>query len=232
MQPHEATILVVDDDVAITFLLEELLHDEGYDVEVAHSLADAADSIAAHEPDVVLLDVQLPDGSGFDFCVQLRANPQTVDLPILLLSAVDRSSQFVARGLDLGGYDFIAKPFYNDELLARVRVLVRLRKLQQRLIQQERDRAMLATAGAAAHSLGQPLTAALGLVKLLLRTELSTAQHQDLEMIYQALKQMSEITQQLQQVQHYITQPYLDEASDLEILDLQQARAPRPPDID
>ncbi|HEX6288026.1 MAG TPA: response regulator [Herpetosiphonaceae bacterium] len=223
-----ATILVVEDDLVIATLLEELLSDEGYLVRLASSLAAAIDVIEVEELDTILLDVQLPDGSGFDLCARLQSNPQTADVPILLLSGIDRSSKFVAHGLDLGGYDFLPKPFYNDELLARVRVLIRLRTMQKRLIEQERDRAMLATAGAAAHNLGQPLTAAMGLVRMLLDTELSAAQRQDLEMMQTALRQMSEIVKQIQGVQHYITQPYLDGASSIEILDLEQARGERP----
>ena len=229
MREPDATILIVDDDAVIVDLLEELLSDEGYAVQSAYSLHDAATIIANAEPDVVLLDVQLPDGSGFDLCARLQSDPKTVDLPILLLSAVGSGGKFVARGLDVGGYDFLSKPFYNDELLARVRVLVRLRKLQQRLIEQERVRAMLATAGAAAHTLGQPLMAALGLVTMLLKTELSTAQRQDVELLYGALRQMSETVRQIQEVQYYATQPYLPEM-DLHILDLEQARGPQPPE--
>jgi two-component system cell cycle response regulator len=228
MLATQATILVVEDDIAIAALLDEMLTDEGYTVLLAGSLADAITIIEQHELDTILLDVQLPDGCGFDLCTRLQSDPHTADVPILLMSAVDRSSQFVAHGLDKGGYDFLFKPFYNDELLARVRVLVRLRAMHKRLIEQERERAMLATAGATAHNLGQPLMAASGLVSLLLKTELTAMQRQDLEMVHGALKQMGEIMHQIQEVQHYITQPYLEGESDVEILDLEQARGGPP----
>lgn len=227
-----ATILIVDDDVAMTLLLEDLLTEEGYSVHVVHSLAAATQHLVAQEPDVLVLDVQLPDGSGLDLCAQLQSRPATADLPILLMSAIDRSSQFVARGLDVGGHDMVIKPFNHDEFLARIRVLVRLRILQRRLIEQERERAMLATAGAAAHSLGQPLMAALGLTDILLHSELNGEQRQDMELLQSALQQMREIVHQIQDVQHYITQPYLDDSSDQEILDLKQARRPELPDFD
>jgi DNA-binding response OmpR family regulator len=226
----DALMLVVDDDAAVASLLDELLSEEGYQVLLARTLADARTHLAANEPDVILLDVQLPDGSGFDFCEQLRSDAKTVDMPILFLSAVDRSADSVARGLDLGGYDFLSKPFRNVELLARVRVLVRLRVLQQRLIAQERERAMLATAGAAAHSLAQPLMAALGLTSLLLKDELTSQQRHDLEMIYGALQQMSTTVHQIQEVQHFITQPYLDDQPDIEILNIEEASALRQPE--
>jgi len=226
-QNTSTAVLVVDDDRTIANLLSELLTDEGYTVHTAYSVQQALLRIGQHELDVVLLDVQLPDGNGFELCAQLRNNPATVDLPVLLMSAVGRNSAFVAYGLDLGGYDFMPKPFNNIELLARIRVLVRLRKLQQRLIEQERERAMLATAGAAAHNLAQPLMAALGLVNLVLQTELTVTQRQDIEQVHVALKQMSTIMRQIQDVQRYTTQPYLDGNANIEILDLEQASIQR-----
>jgi DNA-binding response OmpR family regulator len=229
-QYPNAVMLVVDDDAAIASLLDELLSEEGYEVLLAGTLADAREHLATHAPDVILLDVQLPDGSGFDFCQQLRVDAKTVDVPILFLSAVDRSADSVARGLDLGGYDFLSKPFRNVELLARIRVLVRLRVLQQRLIAQERERAMLATAGAAAHSLAQPLMAALGLTSLLLKDELTPPQRHDVELIYGALQQMSTTVRQIQEVQHFITQPYLEDQPHIEILNIEEASATRQPE--
>lgn len=229
---RNTTLLIVDDDVGMTLLLEELLAEEGYDVHIAHSIADANREVAAKEPDVLILDVQLPDGSGLDLCAQLRARPYTTDLPILLMSAVNRSAQFVARGLDIGGYDMMIKPFNHDEFLARIRVLVRLRTLQRQVIEQERERAMLATAGAAAHLLGQPLMAALGLADILLHSDLNAEQRQDVELLQSALQQMRAIVHQIQDVQHYITQPYLNDSSTQEILDLKQASGPQLPDLD
>ncbi len=222
-----ATIMVVEDDVAVATLLKELLSDEGYTVWLVSTLAGARAQLARQAPDVVLLDVQLPDGSGFDLCVALREDRKTIDIPILFLSGMDRGPDSIAKGLDLGGYDFLHKPFRNVELLARIRVLVRLRRLQQRSIEQERERAMLATAGAAAHSLGQPLMAALGLASMLLKGELNETQRPDIELIYAALKQMSATVHQIQEVQRYITQPYIEGASEIQILDIEQASATR-----
>ena len=89
---------------------------------------------------------------------------------------------------------------------------------------------MLATAGAAAHSLAQPLMGALGLTSMVLKGELSDAQRHDIELIYGALKQMSATVHQIQEVQRYITQPYLEGASDMHILDIEQASGSRPPE--
>lgn len=226
-----ATILVVDDDPGIAGMLDDLLTDAGYHTHITYSITGARSYLAAQEPDVLVLDVQLPDGSGLDLCAELHGQSETTDLPILLMSAIDRSARFVAHGLDVGGYDMVIKPFNLDEFLARIRVLVRLRGLQRRLIEQERERAMLATAGAAAHSLSQPLMAALGLAGLLLHSELTVEQREDMETLHGALQQMRGIVRQIQDVQVYITQPYLG-STEQEILDLDQARGPQFSDLD
>jgi DNA-binding response OmpR family regulator len=165
---NPGTILVVDDDVPITMFLEELLSDEGYTVHVAHYGRDVLEQIVEQSPDVVLLDVNLPDMSGYDVCRRLAASRQPADLPILLMSGVDRGGDGMAHELNVGDFDFIGKPFHNDELLARLRVLVRLRRLQQRLVEQDHLQAVAETAGAMTHELGPHLTAASKLVQRML----------------------------------------------------------------
>ncbi len=224
IDPDSANILVVDDDVPITMFLEELLSDEGYAVRVAHRGGDVIQHVAQQSPDVVLLDVNLPDMSGYDVCRRLADNRDTNDLPILLMSGIDRDPDAMAHGLNLGGFDFIVKPFHNDELLARVRVLVRLRRLQQRLVEQERMRVMVETAGAMCHELGQPLSAASGLVQLMLAAgDLSATQLEDLQSLNQAIQRMIDIVRNGQTVQHYATKPYLSETGE-NILDLERAQ--------
>jgi DNA-binding response OmpR family regulator len=219
-----ARILVVDDDLPITMFLQELLQDEGYDVKSLHRGQDVLDGVTQYEPDVVLLDVNLPDMSGYEVCRQLAASAATSDLPILLMSGIDRDPNAMAHGLNLGGFDFIVKPFHNDELLARVRVLVRLRRLQQRLVEQERMRVMVETAGAMCHELGQPLSAASGLIQLMLvEGKFGPEQLADLESLNEAVQRMIEIVRNGQSVQNYATKPYLAETG-ARILDLKRAQ--------
>lgn len=222
-----ATILVIDDDKPITMFLDELLTDAGYTVHVAHHGRDVLSEVARVAPDIVLLDVNLPDMSGYDACHALAERPETSDLPILLMSGIDRDPNAMARGLNLGGFEFIVKPFHSDELLARVRVLVRLRRLQQRLVEQERMRVMVETAGAICHELGQPLSAASGLVQIMLAEGgFTPAQTADLESLNEALQRMIEIVRRGQSIQQYATKPYLSQTNS-QILDLERAQGPR-----
>jgi two-component system response regulator MprA len=117
-----AAVLVVDDDAAIRRMLERTLAAEGYAVECA---ADGGTALAAVErsvPDLVLLDVAMPDLDGVAVCRRLRT--KGLALPILLLTARDAVDERVA-GLDAGADDYLVKPFATEELLARVRALLR-----------------------------------------------------------------------------------------------------------
>jgi two-component system, OmpR family, alkaline phosphatase synthesis response regulator PhoP len=117
-------ILVVEDDRDLCELLEYNLGRAGYVVGIVTRVDDARESIAAHPPDLIVLDVMLPDGDGFDFCQELRANSATANVPVLFLTARSQEIDKVV-GLEIGGDDYITKPFSPRELLARVKANLR-----------------------------------------------------------------------------------------------------------
>jgi two-component system KDP operon response regulator KdpE len=116
-----ARILLVDDEVPIQRAVAPLLRSRGYDVEVAGTGADALKVVADHPPDLMILDLGLPDIEGSEVCRRVRA---TSSLPIVILSARGSEADKVAA-LDLGADDYITKPFGPEELLARIRVWMR-----------------------------------------------------------------------------------------------------------
>lgn len=118
-KPH--TILTVDDDVKLTSLVEKFLRAKGFEVIVRHSAARILDVIEEKKPDVVLLDVLLPDGNGLDACKEIRAKSR---VPLIILSAQGNLTDRVI-GLEVGADDYLTKPFEPDELLARIRALLR-----------------------------------------------------------------------------------------------------------
>jgi PleD family two-component response regulator len=119
-----ARVLVVDDDHDIARFIEINLRLEGYEVVVAHDGLEALDIIASRAPDIVLLDVMMPRIDGVELCRQLRANPATVNMPVILLTAKSLSADKVV-GLTAGADDYIIKPFDTLELVARVRSTLR-----------------------------------------------------------------------------------------------------------
>lgn len=122
MDAVTARVLVVDDEENIIFLLRSALRHFGFDVVVAADGRSALTTARANRPDLVVLDVMLPDIDGFEVCRRLRADG--VDTPVLFLTARDSSDEAV-RGLTLGGDDSVTKPFSLEEVIARVQALLR-----------------------------------------------------------------------------------------------------------
>jgi two-component system OmpR family response regulator len=119
-----AHILAVDDDAQVLNSISRVLEDAGFKVSVASGGQEALDMIARQPPDLVVLDIVMPEMSGLEVCQRIRANPFSAKLPIMFLTVKGRPSD-VAQGLDVGGDDFLVKPFEVIELPARVRALLR-----------------------------------------------------------------------------------------------------------
>lgn len=118
-------ILVVDDAPDNVLLVRAILEDEGYEISSADNGFSALAHIEKSPPDVVLLDVMMPEMDGYEVTQRIRQNAKLPFMPILLITAHDQAS--LVKGLDMGADDFIRKPFEIDELLARVRSLLRLK---------------------------------------------------------------------------------------------------------
>jgi two-component system KDP operon response regulator KdpE len=114
-------ILLVDDEIAIQRSVAPLLRSRGYDVEIAGSASEALKTVSAHAPDLIVLDLGLPDMDGIEVCRRIRVSST---VPILVLSARGSEAEKV-KALDLGADDYVTKPFGPEELLARIRVALR-----------------------------------------------------------------------------------------------------------
>ena len=123
-----AKILVVDDTPRNVKFLVDLLGVKGYSVVTAASGAEALKQVSAEQPDLVLLDVVMPDITGYEVCRQIRANQATAILPVVMVTALDPAEERI-KGLDAGADDFLTKPINQAELLARVRSLLRIKEL-------------------------------------------------------------------------------------------------------
>ncbi len=133
-----ARILVVDDVAQNVKLLEQLLTLSDYEVITAASGAEGLAKVASGNPDLVLLDVVMPQMSGYEVCRAIRANPATQLLPVVMVTALDPSEERV-KGIDAGADDFLSKPINQPELLARVRSLLRIRALNEEVARQKAE---------------------------------------------------------------------------------------------
>lgn len=126
MTPRES-IFIVDDDRELSEMLATYLVREGFHASSAATLAEAASALASSHPDLLVLDVMLPDGNGLDFCKRIRASDSS--LPILMLTARGDPMDRIL-GLELGADDYLGKPFDPRELLARIRALLRRARVE------------------------------------------------------------------------------------------------------
>jgi class 3 adenylate cyclase/CheY-like chemotaxis protein len=132
-----ARILVVDDTAHNVKLLADVLVARGYAVSTASSGKEALEKVASDAPDLVLLDVVMPEMSGYEVCKTLRADPATARLPVVMVTALDPSQERV-KGIDAGADDFLTKPINQPELIARVRSLLRVKQLWDELAELNR----------------------------------------------------------------------------------------------
>jgi len=115
-------ILIVDDDVQVTVLLGKLLTMEGYQITAVNDSSKAQETASTIKPDLILLDLMMPDPDGFKLCRMLRADPHFMFTPIIIVTALDdNDSRVVAFGA--GANDYITKPFHSTELIQRIKKL-------------------------------------------------------------------------------------------------------------
>lgn len=119
INPSEYKILIVDDVMSNVLLLKVLLTNEKFAIATASNGRQALEQVEKENPDLVLLDVMMPDMSGFEVAQHLKSNPNTADIPIIFLTALNSTADIV-KGVQVGANDFISKPFNKEELIIRV----------------------------------------------------------------------------------------------------------------
>ncbi len=221
--PLASRILVSEDDPIQAAVICDLLEKEGYEVEWRATLAETREVMRAGIPDLLLLDRMFPDGDGCLLCQELKANPATLGLPIILLTARDRVEDRV-EGLLRGADDYIPKPFHPREFLARVhsclRTLALQRELrlkaeelarkhqalvetQERLIRSERLAAIGEIGVGIRHEINNPLGTILGFVDLLLTQAdaFPEAARRKLEAIRRATIRIRDVVRRLEDIE-------------------------------
>jgi len=161
MEKLKKMILVVDDIEQNVAVVSQILRDEGYQVIAAFSGEQALRMLEKRTPDLILLDVMMPDMNGFEVCRTIKQNQAIAEIPVIFLSALSEAETKV-EGLEAGGVDYVTKPFQETEVLARVKVHLQIRQLQQErkkhieeliVLNEEKDRLMQIVS----HDLRSPL---------------------------------------------------------------------------
>lgn len=191
----KSRILVVDDISKNLQVVGTILRNEGYHVMPATSGLQALERVSAQPPDLILLDLMMPEMDGLEVCSRLKADPFTRQIPVIFLTASNEMDHLM-KGFEAGAVDYITKPFNAPELLARVRTHLELKHARERLreMNEEKNEFM----GIAAHDLRNPLSAIQGYAEMIIEDAQSLA-HRDLEgngqRIREAAKRMTEMVQ-------------------------------------
>jgi len=151
------TILIVDDTLANLLLLERALTGRGYNAKPVPCGKLALQSARAEPPDLILLDIAMPDMDGYEVCTQLKADAALKDIPVIFISALDQTIDKV-KAFSVGGVDYVTKPFQLEEVYARVRTHLQLRRLEK--LRDDLTHMVV-------HDLRNPLTVILGFLDFL-----------------------------------------------------------------
>lgn len=168
--------------------------------------------------DGILMDVSMPVVDGIEACRRIRATPLNQRTPLIFISAVRIGTDWITEGIEAGGIDYLVKPYALPELLAKLRMLVRLSRQDRVALAGERHRALLEVAGGTAHELAQPLTTAQILLERLIKQEEPPTREQ-LTQLHDCLESTTTILRQIQNLNTYITKPYAHG----QILDLERS---------
>lgn len=133
MPNNKASCILIVDDISVNLkLLSIILEEQEYTVRTSSNGKHALESAETDPPDLILLDIKMPEMDGFEVCKRLKGDSNLAEIPVIFISAFDDTREKV-RGFKVGGVDYITKPFKKEEVLARINTHIHIRKLQQEL---------------------------------------------------------------------------------------------------
>ncbi len=176
-------ILAVDDALDNLILLDRLLKRQGFDVVSASSGKECLSQSSMLLPDLIILDVAMPEMDGFETLRHLRENEMTKDIPVIILTANSKDAKSIEQGFSLGADEYLTKPIEQDELIARVRSILRIVKAEKQVEQLKADfQSMLV------HDLRSPLSVIIGVLELGVKGEFDEHPQEMKELLESALK--------------------------------------------
>ena len=164
MSENKNTVLIVDDNPNNLKVVAGVLKEEGYDFRMAKSGAQALKVLEKIKPDLILLDIQMPEMDGFETCKRIKADESNEAIPVIYLTA-NTDTESINKAFKSGGVDFVTKPFNSEELLARIKTHIQLKVQSEQLVKQNvtKDRFI----SIISHDLKNPMATVLGFSELL-----------------------------------------------------------------
>ncbi len=213
-------ILVIDDLPENVFLLQDRLESEGYEIITAYDGKTGINKAISELPDLILLDVMMPEMNGIEVCKTLVSNPSTVNIPVILVTA-KAGAEDTKEGLEAGAFDYVKKPFNKVELLARVNSALKLSEAQKKYLEAEQKNTFSATVVTANHKIKQPLTL-MSLSSAALKREINKdviskeALLKRVNYIDTAIKEISDVLNQLNAIKRPVFSDYV---KDIKMID-------------
>ncbi|NWF48996.1 MAG: response regulator [Ignavibacteriaceae bacterium] len=208
-------VLVIDDLPENVFMLQDRLEHEGYEVITAYDGKTGIEKALNELPDLILLDIMMPDITGIEVCKTLTRNPETSGIPIILVTAKS-GAEDTKEGLESGAFDYIKKPFNKTELLARVKSALKLSEAQKLLLDAEKKNTFIATVVTANHKIKQPLTL-LSLTSSAIKRELNKDEISKESILNRikyleiAVKEITDVLNQLNEIKNPVISEYTND---------------------
>ncbi len=214
-------ILIIDDDINFIEYLNKKLTKENFKVCFTNKSSEAFNLVNSEMPDLILLDIMMPEISGIEICKSITSEPKTSNIPVIFITG-KISSEDVQLGFQSGAYDYIKKPIDSLEFLARIRAALKFRESQKLVIETERLKTFAATVVTANHKIKQPLTL-INLSLSAIKREISKneisgeAIMKRLSYIENAVNEINDVLKQLTSVEKLKISDYLN---DIKMIDV------------
>lgn len=205
-------VLVVDDEPLSLDVLTRRLQAWGFAVRGVASGAEALQEVDRDLPDVMLLDVAMPEMNGLEVLRRIRQKWAHEQLPVILVTAMVDSDDMI-KGLEAGANDYVVKPVNMPVLLARIRVALEIRESVRRLVEAERQRALISTLGETCSRIAQPMTAAMMNLEAMARGRLDSAERvrSELSDLLTIMNELAQVVHRLRDVAKLRTAPYVEQ---------------------
>ncbi len=219
----QGTILTVDDNPVNVKLIKTILQDAGYTTCCAYNGQECLDKLSEYEPDIILLDIDMPVMNGIEACRRLKQQPETMEIPIIFVTA-NLDDNILDEAFNVGGSDYVRKPVNRIELLARIKTILESRRFHNERLEKEKLAGVIEMAGAICHEINQPLQSLYAYCETVtLNGQIEKQVTEYFSNIYAQIRRIADITKKVGRIKKYESMDYLpgsriidiDKASDI-----------------
>jgi CheY-like chemotaxis protein len=203
------TIFIVDDNPLNNKLIKTILEVAGYKTCCAKNGLECLDKVNEYDPDLILLDIEMPVMNGIDACKHLKKQPETKETPVIFVTA-NLDDNLLKEAFNSGGADYVRKPVNQIELLARIKTTLDNRKFHKERLEKEKLAGVIEMAGALCHEINQPLQSIYTYCETVaLDGQMEKQVHDYFSRIYKQIKRIAEITKKVSRIKKYESRDYL-----------------------